>query len=240
VLDDAVVARGVHMLLATRKRVIVFDVNETLLDICALEPLFARLFGDARILRQWFGELVLYSEALTLSGHYVDFAELGEAVLKMLAAVHRAPLGPGDGDRIADGMRHLPPHRDTEPALAMLGAAGFRMATLTNSPPREGKSAADNAGIGHHFEAQFSVDSVHQFKPAARTYGLVAHAFGVEPAGLLLVATHPWDTLGAAAAGWKTALMTRPGNAALPVGPQADIVGPDLLTVAERIIAEET
>jgi hypothetical protein len=91
-LEDAWVTLGAYMLLAPRKHVIVFDVNETLLDICALEPLFARLFGDVRVMRQWFGELVLYSEALTLSGRYIDFAELGEAVLRMLA--ERADAAP--------------------------------------------------------------------------------------------------------------------------------------------------
>ena len=30
--------------------------------------------------------------------------------------------------------------------------------------------------------------------------------------------------------------ITRPGNAVLPIGPQSDIVGPDLATVAARII----
>jgi 2-haloacid dehalogenase len=31
--------------------VLVFDVNETLLDITALEPVFATVFGDPRIAR---------------------------------------------------------------------------------------------------------------------------------------------------------------------------------------------
>jgi 2-haloacid dehalogenase len=35
--------------------VLVFDVNETLLDITALEPVFAQVFGDPRVLREWFG-----------------------------------------------------------------------------------------------------------------------------------------------------------------------------------------
>jgi 2-haloacid dehalogenase len=35
-------------------RIIVFDVNETLLDVKALEPHFVRLFGDGRALREWF------------------------------------------------------------------------------------------------------------------------------------------------------------------------------------------
>ena len=39
--------------------VIVFDVNETLLDITTLALLFVRLFGDENMLREWFAQLVL-------------------------------------------------------------------------------------------------------------------------------------------------------------------------------------
>ena len=56
-----------------RERIIVFDVNETLLDIEILNPFFERTFGDARVMRQWFAELILYSQALTLSGSYTEF-----------------------------------------------------------------------------------------------------------------------------------------------------------------------
>jgi 2-haloacid dehalogenase len=35
----------------------------------------------------------------------------------------------------------------------------------------------------------------------------------------------------------KAALLTRPGNAALPVGEQPDIIEKDLLAVARRIIS---
>ena len=59
----------------------VFDVNETLLDIEFLAPLFKRLFGDSKVLREWFGQLILYSEAITLSGPYTTFFTLGQGVL---------------------------------------------------------------------------------------------------------------------------------------------------------------
>ena len=52
--------------------VIVLDVNETLIDIEVLNPLFERVFGDGRVLREWFGQLVLYSMTATLSGLYED------------------------------------------------------------------------------------------------------------------------------------------------------------------------
>jgi 2-haloacid dehalogenase len=53
---------------------------------------------------------------------------------------------------------------------------------------------------------------------------------------VFMIACHTWDTLGAAAAGWGAALIKRPGNDVLPVGPQPTIVGMDLNDVADRII----
>ena len=51
-------------------RIIVFDVNETLLDVDALKPHFARAFGDELVLREWFATVLLYSEVASLAGPY--------------------------------------------------------------------------------------------------------------------------------------------------------------------------
>ena len=37
---------------------IVFDVNETLLDLRALDPVFERAFGDSSARREWFGQML--------------------------------------------------------------------------------------------------------------------------------------------------------------------------------------
>lgn len=68
--------------------ILVFDVNETLLDISTLTPLFSRLFNDGSILREWFAQLVLYSQTLTLSGLYTPFGEIGVGALRMVADIH--------------------------------------------------------------------------------------------------------------------------------------------------------
>jgi hypothetical protein len=68
---------------------LVFDVNETLLDIEALAPHFQRIYGDAGVLREWFAQLILYSEAITLTGNYVPFGELAGAVARMLNQISR-------------------------------------------------------------------------------------------------------------------------------------------------------
>jgi 2-haloacid dehalogenase len=72
--------------------VCVFDVNETLLDIESIAPLFQRLFGDRKVVREWFNQLILYSDAITLSGPYATFFTLGQGVMKMLGAIHNVPI----------------------------------------------------------------------------------------------------------------------------------------------------
>lgn len=218
-----------------RQRTIVFDVNETLLDIDILSLYFERTFGDARVMRQWFAELVLYSQALTLSGSYTPFGQLAVAVLHMVAEIRGITLPAGGIDEFKDHMARLPAHQDAAPALEMLRDAGFRPVTLTNSAPDAGRAVLEKSGLAHHFEQQFSVDAVQRFKPALETYRSVESALGAEASSLRLVAAHAWDTLGATAAGWKAALVTRPGNAALPVGDQPDIVEKDLVALASTL-----
>jgi 2-haloacid dehalogenase len=53
-----------------------------------------------------------------------------------------------------------------------------------------------------------------------------------------MVATHVWDTIGAQAAGLASGLLTRPGNALLPISglPQPNVVGKDLPDLAQQMI----
>ena len=219
--------------------VLVFDVNETLIDIESLAPLFAEWFGDERVLREWFGQLVMYSMAATLAEHYVDFFALGQGVLRMLADIYRADITDDDVGRLRAQMSTMPAHPDVIEALTALRDNGFRLITLTNSPHRSGvRTPLENAGLAELFEQQFSVESCRAFKPSPSVYRYVCEQLGVAPAECMMVAAHVWDTLGAQNVGFGAALITRPGNPPLPVDglPQPDIVVSDLRQLAERLI----
>ena len=222
----------------TSPTVLVFDVNETLLDITTLEPLFERLFGDARVMRQWFAELILYSEAMTLAGAYAPFGAVGAGVLRMVGDVRGVAIAERDTRELAERVGSMPACADAADALARLGDAGFRLVTLTNSPPPNGSSPLERAGLERFFERTFSVDSVGRYKPAPETYAAVTDSLGVGIESTCLVAAHAWDTLGAQLAGARAALVTRPGNAVIEVPnvPRPDIVGTDLGMVADAII----
>ena len=218
--------------------IIVFDVNETLLDINTLTPLFTRLFGDKNRLREWFAQLVLYSQTMTLSGLYTPFGELGAGALQMTADIHAVRLTEEDVQEFKQRMSEMPAHTDAIPALTKLRDAGFRLVTLTNSAPRPSPTPLEKAGLNMFFEQNFSVASVNQFKPAAATYEMVASELLVETSELCLVACHQWDIIGAQAAGCQGAFITRPYNARLSATnvPKPDFIASDLITLAKEII----
>ena len=218
--------------------VCVFDVNETLLDIESIAPLFQRLFGDRKVVREWFNQLILYSDAITLSGPYATFFTLGQGVMKMLGAIHNVPITEADIDELRTGMITMPAHPDVPSGLKQLKDAGFRLVTCTNSPPDPQASPLKHAGIDGWFEKSFSVDRVRRFKPAPQVYHMVAEELNVPPAAICMVAAHVWDTIGAQSVGCSAALIARPGNAPLPVHglPQPQVVAPDLPSVASQMI----
>lgn len=219
--------------------VLVFDVNETLVDIDSLAPLFAELFGDERVLREWFAQLVMYSMSATLAASYVDFSTLAQGVLRMVGGIHHVDVSDDDAGRLKSGLLTMPAHPDAWEGLAMLRDDGFRLVTLTNSPPNpDGPTALQSSGLAQFFEQQLSVDACRAFKPAPTVYRYVCDALEVAPADCMMVAAHAWDTLGAQNAGFSAALITRPGNPPLPVGglPQPNIMARDVREFAEKLV----
>jgi len=111
-------------------RVLAFDVNETLLDLSALDPIFEQALGSAALRQTWFSQMLQVAFVGGLTERYVDFSSAGQAALAMVAATERVDLDDRAAERIAAAMRRLPHHPDAVPALTRLGDAGF---TLTET-----------------------------------------------------------------------------------------------------------
>jgi 2-haloacid dehalogenase len=168
---------------------------------------------------------------ITLSGLYVDFFTLGQGLLKMVADIHGVTVDEADAAAIKEGMQTMPAHPDAYAGLEMLRDYGYRLVTLTNSPPNPtGQTPLQRAGLGHFFERQFTVETCRAYKPSAHVYHYVSQELDVPPSACMMVAAHVWDTVGAQAAGFSSALITRAGNAPLPVSglPQPNVVVADI------------
>jgi 2-haloacid dehalogenase len=219
------------------KRVCVFDVNETLLDLAALDPLFERVFGDASVRRLWFNQMLQSAFVATMTDAYVTFGESAAAALRMTEERQGAEVSEDDRQEILSGLRNLPPHPEVPESLDRLLEAGFRLATLTNSTQEVAEAQIENAGLTDRFEQILSADTAKRLKPAPAPYRMAARALEIPERGMRLVAAHAWDVAGALRAGCAAAFVARqPFD---PLVEQPDVVGADLAEVAYGIIAAE-
>lgn len=211
-----------------RPKVLLFDVNETLLDITPLKTNVASILGQPHAAELWFTTLLQYSLVVTVSGQYAPFPDIGAAALQMLAQNAGVALSEVDAKAALAPMRSLVAHDDVAPALARLKAKGWRMAVLTNSSQAGVAAQMAHAGLGHFFERQLSVESVGKFKPHADVYRWAAQEMKVQASDCMLVAAHGWDVAGAKWAGMKTAFIAREGQQKFPLGPPPDLEVADL------------
>ena len=221
-----------------RPSVVIFDVNETLLDLTTLEPLFKRLFDDAEILREFFPELILYSQTLTLSGTYTAFGALAAGVLRMVGQNHGVEIADDDIDKLKMLLGQMPAHPDAAPALKRLKDAGMTLVTLTNSPPSPSPTPLEKAGLAEYFERSFSVADVEKFKPHPDTYRMVADEMDTSLSDMCMVACHLWDTIGAQAVGCTGAFISRPHNNIIKAqGVQKpDLIARDIGDLADQLL----
>jgi 2-haloacid dehalogenase len=109
------------------------------------------------------------------------------------------------------------------------------LAVLTNSAYEDVRVQLANAKLSGYFEHVFSAAEVRRFKPAPEVYQFAAKRLGVQPHQMLMVAAHPWDLMGAAAAGCRTAFIQRPGKALFSAIPKPTYMARDLAEFAAQL-----
>jgi 2-haloacid dehalogenase len=221
------------------RRVQVFDVNETLLDLAAMDPHFRRIFGDAGVRVPWFTQMIQSALVATVTGTYDRFGAHAMAALEMTAEQAGVRLAGEDKEAVATQLRQLPPHPEVADALRRLDDAGLRLAALTNSTEEVARAQLEHAGLIDRFELVLSADAVRRLKPAPEPYRMAAERLGVAVDQVRLIAAHAWDVAGAARAGCATAFVARPGKVLDPLVERPEIIGADLAEVAGAILTAE-
>ena len=215
---------------------IVFDVNETLLDLAPVRSWFSDRFDGEPDASMWFAELLRLSFVSSTTNQYTPFPDLAVTALATVAARFHASIGDGDTSHISGVFATLPPHQEVAGALAVLGEAGFTVAALTNSPLETAEAQLRRAGIAGLFDRIMSVEMVHRFKPHRSVYEATAESLGVSTSNIVMVAAHDWDIAGAMAAGCDGVFITRHGQAYSPAFPEPTFRARDIADAATRII----
>ncbi|TGD77826.1 haloacid dehalogenase type II [Hymenobacter wooponensis] len=218
-------------------RVLLFDVNETLLDMSKLELAVGKAFGNKLAFKQWFGLLLQYSLVDTVTRAYHPFSLIADAALDMTAdMLKKKRLAPAKKQQITALMTQLPAHKDVPQGLEMLLDAGFSLVAFTNSTKLVLDEQLRYADIIHYFDQGLSIDTVQLYKPHRHTYEAAVHAVGVAPAEAVLIAAHGWDVAGALHAGLAAGFIARPGQTLYPLAPRPTYSGKTLVELAKQLI----
>lgn len=220
---------------SVKPRLLIFDVNETLLDLTPVKEAVNSFYGKEDAATLWFGKLLHYSLVERVTGQYHNFSEIAEAVMDMVSAYYGKEMPQPTKKEILSKMGELPPHDDVKEGLQTLREAGFRLATFTNSAQKVADKQLEHAGIGHFFETSLSVDPLQLYKPELAAYKEALRQLGAEAESTLFVAAHGWDMAGAIQAGLQTAFIKRQGKSLFPLAPIPTFTAATLIELGEQL-----
>lgn len=220
---------------ASKPVLLVFDVNETLLELGGMASEINKALQDDGAFKQWFALMLQYSLVDNDTGRYHDFGTIADATMRMTEQLLGRQLPEAERKRLLKLILTAPAHPDVVEGLARLKQAGYRMVTLTNSTGRVVAQQLENAGLAKFFEASISIDEFKAYKPQLASYELALRKLGVRPQQAMLIAAHGWDIAGAAGAGLQTAFIARKGQALYPLAPRPTLQGDTLMAIADQL-----
>ncbi|MCW8091204.1 haloacid dehalogenase type II [Alteromonas sp. ASW11-130] len=236
-LADPITTKLVHNLIElslgavmTPPSALIFDVNETLLDLSSAKPALAKLFGDDRAaVEVWFSTLLHHSLVESAIGGKHNFSDIAVAAAQIVAQANGISLSSENAKNvITESMTTLAAYDDALTALKALRNIDIKLIALSNSSTCALDDQLAYSRLAEYFDYVLSVEEVGIFKPHAEVYQWACKQISIEPKNCMMVAAHGWDIAGAAAAGLQTAFVAREGKCQYPLAPKASVCVEDI------------
>jgi 2-haloacid dehalogenase len=219
-----------------KPKLLIFDVNETLLDMSPLKESINKALKNEWAFEIWFPTLLQYSLVETLTENYRDFSEIAGATLKMIAHKLEINLSEEERKKVLNPITKLSAYPEVAKSLEILRKNGFKLVALSNGKPQVVDDQLKYAGIHHYFDKVLSIEEVKNYKPHVSTYHCAYSLMNILPEDSMLVAAHGWDIAGAKRAGLQAAFIKRPGKSPYPLALDPDIIGSTLEEVSNYLL----
>lgn len=215
---------------------VVLDVNGTLFP---LDPVAAQLTatGLDGQLDVWFARVLRDGFAAAAAGTFVAFPDLARHHLALLLEERGVDVTEERLAGVLDAFQQVTAHVDVEPALQRLQAHGVTVATMTNGTVAITRGFLARGGLEELVDVTYDVAMAGRWKPAPEAYQHVLQQQGRPASDAALVAVHPWDVHGAAAAGLVTGWVNRTGARYPDVFARPDVEGRSLDEVVDGLLA---
>jgi 2-haloacid dehalogenase len=141
-------------------------------------------------------------------------------------------------DELTLAWQRLRPWPDVVPGLTRLKGA-YTLATLSNADVSAVVEISKRAGLP--WDAIFAAEMAGVFKPDPTIYRMAATYLGLDPAEIMMVASHKYDIRAAGRLGFATAFVARPlefgsdGEADVAYSDEFDVNASDFLDLAGQL-----
>ncbi len=100
-----------------KPKLLIFDVNETLLDLSGMKDSINKALDHEFAFNQWFSFMLQYSLVDTVTGNYHNFGDIGKAAMKMTQEKLKSNISDSKVQELLSMIKSLPPHKDVVPGL---------------------------------------------------------------------------------------------------------------------------
>lgn len=227
-------------------KALLFDVQGTATDFHSTVCDEARRISAGRypgadwpeVVRRWRAGYFTALEQAPRSSGWVSVQSVYRRALDAVLDERGIAFSDAERDELTAAWRRLKPWPDAVPGLTRL-KGGYTLATLSNADVSAVVELSKRAGLP--WDAIFAAEMAGVFKPDPAIYRMAATYLGLEPAEIMMVASHKYDIRAAAELGFRTAFVARPlefgvdGEADVAYSDEFDVNASDFGDLAEQL-----
>ncbi len=219
-------------------KALAFDHYGTLFDKAAIGAVLERRMPGRgqEFAVFWFRTMQRYCFQNGMMERYQTWNELTGNALQYTANCFDLPLDDALREQLIEEDLVLPPFAEVPRALARL-SAHLDLYVLSMASHDMLSHTQANAGTDRYFKKIISGDARRVYKPGRAAYQLGVDEIGRPPGEIGFVSSNSFDVIGSVNFGLTTFWVNRTGEPLDELGPEPDWTGPDLMALADLLVA---
>jgi 2-haloacid dehalogenase len=193
----------------------------------------------ADLVRRWrAGYFTTLEAAQSRQSGWISVHSVYRSALDNVLDEYGIRLSDTEREQLTLAWRRLKPWPDVVPGLTRLKSA-YTLATLSNADVAAVIDISKRASLP--WDAVFAAEMAGVFKPDPTIYRMAATYLGLNPAEIMMVASHKYDIRAAGGLGFGTAFVARPlefgvdGEPDVAYSDEFDINASDFIDLAEQL-----
>lgn len=217
---------------------IAFDIYGTLIDTHGVVDDLQEMIGDEanNFSLAWRDKQLEYSFRRGLMNLYEDFSVCTQQSLDYTCNNLNIDLSAEQKRVLMTRYASLPAFDDVEESLVSLKNSGMQLYALSNGSSKAIEGLLASANIKQFFDGVVSVENLKTFKPDPAVYKHFLQETGAVASNTWLISSNPFDVIGAANTGFRSAWIQRSSAAHYdPWGIEPNLVLSSLSELADKI-----